>query len=114
MTDFKDTPDPRHNLPDRRLTDTRKIVTDEGHRVHVSVGFHPHDPTRPREVFCSGGFRSGAQLEFQTQDACVPLSLLLQHGHRPEDIIKSLSRKEAPDGTMHYGSLIGLIADQLE
>ena len=33
----------------------------------------------------SAGFRTGSQLEFQIQDDCVLLSLLLQHGHRPED-----------------------------
>ncbi|MBE0455367.1 MAG: ribonucleotide reductase [Roseovarius sp.] len=113
MSEFKKTPDPRHPLPTRRLVETRKIKTVEGHTVHLSVGYDPTEQGRPREVFYSAGFKSGSQLEFQIQDACVLLSLLLQHGHRPEDIIKSLARAELPDGSMAYASIIGLIAAEL-
>ena len=79
----------------------------------VRVGYDPNEHLRPREVFYSGGFRSGSALEFQIQDACVLLSLLLQHGHRPEDIGKSLARTEQPDGSMAYASMIGLIVEEL-
>jgi len=34
---MKDKPDPRHNLPKRRLTETRRIETPDGHTVHLSV-----------------------------------------------------------------------------
>jgi hypothetical protein len=111
--DYKDTPDPRHNLPSRRLTQTRKITTPEGHNIHLSVGYDPKEDGRPREVFYSAGFKSGSQLEFQVQDACVMFSLLLQHGLRPEDVAKSLSRSEQPDGSMIYASIVGLIAEEL-
>ncbi len=113
MTHYPDAPEPRHDLPTRRLTETRKIITPEGHTIHLSIGFDPHEDGRPREVFYSAGFRSGSQLEFQIQDACVLLSLLLQHGHRPRDVAKSLARAEQPDGSMAYGSIIGIIVDEL-
>ena len=110
---YKDTPEPRHNLPNRRLTETRKVVTDDGHAIHLSVGYDPTEQNRPREVFYSAGFRSGSQLEFQVQDDCVLISLLLQHGHAPSDIAKSLARQERPDGDMAYASIVGLIIDEL-
>lgn len=113
MDDDKDTPDPRHVLPTRRLTETRRIETRDGHTIHLSVGFDPSDPERPREVFYSAGFKSGSQLEFQIQDDCVLLSLLLQHGLRPEDVAKSLALDEQPGGTMVRASIVGLIVDEL-
>jgi len=113
MTSYPSSPEPRHDLPARRLTETLKVTTPEGHTVHLSVGYDPVEQLRPREVFYSGGFRSGSALEFQIQDACVLLSLLLQHGHRPEDISKSLARTEQPNGSMAYASMIGLIVEEM-
>ena len=113
MPDFKDTPDPRHVLPKRRLSETLEITNFDGRDIHLTVGYDPNDPTRPREVFYSAGFKSGSQIEFQMQDACVMFSLLLQHGLRPEEIAKSLSRSEQPDGSMAYASVVGLIARSL-
>ncbi|WP_299682542.1 hypothetical protein [uncultured Roseobacter sp.] len=110
---MKDKPDPRHHLPGRRLTETRRFETPEGHTIHLSVGFDPNEDGRPREVFYSAGFKSGSALEFQIQDACVLISLLLQHGHRPENITKSLARTEQPDGSITYASITGLIAAEL-
>ena len=113
MDDDKNTPDPRHVLPTRRLTETRRIETRDGHRIFLSIGFDPEEPTQPREVFYSAGFKSRSQLEFQIQDDCVLLSLLLQHGLRPEDVAKSLARAEQPGGTMARASIVGLIVDKL-
>ncbi len=110
---MKDKPDPRHNLPKRRLTETRRIEALDGHTIHLSVGYDPNENGRPREVFYSAGFKSGSALEFQIQDACVLISILLQHGHRPDAIAKSLARTEQPDGTMAYASITGLIASSL-
>lgn len=110
---MKDKPDPRHNLPRRRLTETRRIETPDGHTIHLSVGYDPNEAGRPREAFYSGVFKSGSALEFQIQDACVLLSLLMQHGHRPDDIAKSLARTERPDGSVAYASITGLIAEEL-
>ena len=43
---MKDKPDPRHNLPKRRLTVTRRIETPEGHTIHLSVGYDPNEDGR--------------------------------------------------------------------
>ena len=110
---YPERPEARHVLPNRRLTETRKIVTPEGHSVYLSIGYDPIEPSRPREVFYSAGFKSGSQLEFQVQDACVLMSLLLQHGLRPDEIARSLARVEQPGGDMAYASVIGLIVDEL-
>ena len=113
MPDFKDTPDPRHVLPKRRPSETLKVTNLDGQAIHLTIGYDPADPERPREVFYSAGFKSGSQIEFQIQDACVMFSLLLQHGLRVDEIAKSLSRTEQADGSMTYASVIGLIANSL-
>ena len=77
------------------------------------MGYDPNEDGRPREVFYSAGFKSGSALEFQIQDACVLISILLQHGHRPDEIAKSLARTERPDGAIAYASITGLIAAEL-
>lgn len=110
---MKDHPDPRHILPARRLTETRKVVTPDGHTIHLSIGFDPDEAGRPREIFYSAGFKSGSALEFQVQDACVLISLLLQHGLRPQDVAKSLARAPQPDGSIAYASITGQIADEI-
>lgn len=121
--DYRHAPESRHDLPDRRLCETRRVSTPERHTIHLTVGYDPEERDRPREVFYSGGFRSGSQLEFQVQDACVLISLLLQHGLRPADILKSLARTErpglriegdeAPASETLHASHIGLIVDEL-
>ncbi|MEM9524608.1 MAG: hypothetical protein AAF982_11610, partial [Pseudomonadota bacterium] len=60
MPDYKKTPDPRHMLPARRLAETRRITTPDGHSFHLSIGYDPEEPERPREVFYSSGFKSGS------------------------------------------------------
>lgn len=114
MSDYTKTPCPRHVMPSRRPAETRRLTTPDGHTIYLSVGYDPKDPERPREVFYSAGFKSGSQLEFQVQDACVMFSLLLQQGLTAEDIAKSLARSEQPDGTITYASVIGLIVEELK
>ena len=113
MSKFQNIPVPRHALPTRRLAENRQFTTVEGHTVHLSIGYDPAEPDRPREVFYSGGFKSGSQLDFQMQDACILFSLLLQHGLLPHEIAKSLSQVEQPDGSYASASLIGMIAEEL-
>jgi hypothetical protein len=104
---------PRHPLPSRRLSETRKVETAEGTTVYLTIGYDPATPSQPREVFYSSGFRTGSQLEFQVQDITVLLSLMLQHGFTPAQLVKSLSTQEQPDRSMAFGSLTGLIAHEL-
>jgi hypothetical protein len=83
----------RKRLPDRRLSITRRGVwqndTSE-HRFHVTLGIHP-ETGEVLEVFYADGQRTGSGLQHAIQDACVLVSLLLQHGVSPEAIGKSLS-----------------------
>lgn len=81
--------------------------------VHLTIGYDPQDSARPREVFYAAGFRSGSQMEFELQDACVLISLLLQHGHMSKDIGQSLSKVENHTGNQDCATLIGLIIDAL-
>ena len=123
MTAYRTTPEPRHDLPGRRLCETRRIQTPEGHTIHLTIGYDPDEPDRPREVFYSGGFRSGSQLEFQVQDACVLISLLLQHGLTACAVLTSLAQTERPgpwaqgneetEAEMVHASHVGLIVAEL-
>ena len=110
-------PASRQPPPARRLSETRRVehVRSDGAaiRILVSVGYAADDPLRPVEVFYAEGFRSGADLEFLTQDACVLVSLLLQHGVPPARIAAAMSRREDPGGTISPGSLAGTIAAEL-
>ena len=110
-------PSPRQTPPPRRLSETRRVehVRSDGVTVPilVSVGYAEDDPLRPVEVFYAEGFRSGADLEFLTQDACVLVSLLLQHGVPPARIAASMSLRENTDGAHVPGSLAGTIAAEL-
>jgi len=107
----------RNPPPPRRLTETRRVehIRSDGTaiRILVSVGYADDDPLRPIEVFYAEGFRSGADLEFLMQDACVLISILLQHGVSPERIAASMSAREEPDGRLTPGSLAGTIATEL-
>lgn len=108
----------RRRPPGRRLSETRRMahIRADGGTTHflVTVGYAAEAPLRPVEVFYSEGFRSGADLEFLCQDACVLISILLQHGMAPMEIARSLSTREAPDGGSAPGSLAGTIAAGLD
>ena len=82
-------------------------------RILVSVGYADDSPLHPIEVFYAAGFRSGADLEFLMQDACVLISILLQYDVPPERIAASMSTREEPDGQPTPGSLAGTIATEL-
>ena len=83
----------RDRLPDRRPSITRRAVwqteTSE-HKFHVTIGIDPATG-KVREVFYADGQRTGSGLQHAIQDACVLVSLLLQHGVDPEEIGKSLA-----------------------
>lgn len=101
---------PRRRPADRRLVETRKVtyVRPDGNatKIIVSVGYEAADPTRPVEVFYSEGFRSGSDLEFTVQDACVLISLLLQHGISAERIASSMATRETADADLMSGEFV--------
>jgi hypothetical protein len=97
----------RERLPNRRPNETTTLVFG-GLRFAVTIGFFPADG-RPGEVFASGA-KSGCDLDYLLDDACVALSLLLQHGVEPAALANSMGR--VGDGVTP-ASLIGALADRL-
>lgn len=95
----------RIRLPGRRPAETAEIVFD-GRRFTVTVGFYPDG--RPGEVFADGA-RIGSDLDALLDDACVALSLLLQHGVDPVRLAGSMGRL----GDRRPSSLIGAVVDRL-
>ncbi len=101
-----DAPTPRQRLPNRRENETIDLVFD-GHRYHVTIGFAPDG--RPGEVFCHGG-KVGSGMDLILDDACVALSLLLQHGIDPQGLAHSMGR--LGDGAP--ASIIGALVDLVQ
>lgn len=100
----------RARLPDRRQNETFS-VEHAGRLLTVTVGYAPDG--RPAEVFADGA-KLGSDMANTIHDACVVISLALQHGCPPEALVKSLGKLpailvagigEAP------ASVVGVIAD---
>jgi hypothetical protein len=95
----------RQRLPDRRPSFTTQLGY-EGNIYSATLGF---DITNERiaEVFTHGA-KVGSGMDGILDDACVALSLLLQHGVEPAALAASMGR--LGDGTSP-GSIIGALAD---
>jgi len=76
----------RTTLSDRRLSITAKLthIKADGGELHVIATFGL-DRGQVREVFCSS-FKDGADVRGLVIDACVCMSLLLQHGYSVRDL----------------------------
>lgn len=74
-------------LPNRRPNETR-VVAWQGNQIAVTVGFY--DSGLPGEVFADAA--AGGHLQATLADACVLVSIALQHGLTPEALSKSLGR----------------------
>lgn len=77
----------RTTLPWRRANQTREVEWD-GHPIIVTVGFD--EQGCPRETFANTP-RGGA-MAVTLADACILISIGLQHGLTPHDLGKSLGR----------------------
>ena len=76
----------RMPLPARRPSLT--FAADwQGHALVVTVGFDP-DTARAREVFANT--ERGGDMQASLADACVIISVALQHGVAPQALAKSL------------------------
>jgi hypothetical protein len=94
----------RERLPLRRPNETLDLVFD-GCAYAVTFGLYPDG--RVGEVFTHGA-KVGSTMARLLDDACVALSLLLQHGVTPERLAASMGRlgdDRAP------ASIIGALAD---
>jgi hypothetical protein len=94
----------RARLPDRRAAET-VMLEHSGTRFMVTIGFYPDG--RPGEVF-THGIRTGSGLDALLADACVLLSLLLQHGVGSAQIASSMGRS----GSTEAASIIGAVIDR--
>jgi len=101
----------RQTLPNRRPSATFP-VTWQDHSFSVTVGFDP-DSGRLSEVFFAGGQKTGTGLQHTIADACVVLSIAMQHGVPAEVFGKSLGRGPDFSGTDLPASPIGAIVDAL-
>lgn len=82
----------RTKLPPRRPSVTRDIIwlTDHAeHRFTVTIGFNP-ETGQPLEVFAGG--KTGSDMAHVIADACVLVSLALQHGALPGVLGASLQK----------------------
>lgn len=95
----------RTRLPDRRPSMTMQFVY-EANSYSVTLGL---DVTNDRigEVFTHGA-KIGSAMDRILDDACVALSLLLQHGVSPDALAASMGR--LGDGKS-AASIIGALAD---
>ncbi len=94
----------RQHLPNRRPNESIAVEF-EGARYTVTIGYRLDGA--PAEVFCHGA-RSGSAMDRLLDDACVTLSLLLQHGVDPAVLAHSMGRLHNGDVA---ASVIGTMVD---
>ena len=98
----------RQRLSDRRQS--RIVDLDFGGRQYaVGIGYFPDG--RPGEVFAKGA-KIGSSMDAILDDACVTLSLLLQHSVQPAAIAKSMSRIRDGQPASPIGAMVDLIASE--
>jgi hypothetical protein len=93
----------RVRLPNRRAAETIEIEH-AGMRFTVTIGFYPDG--KPGEVFMHGT-KTGSTLDALLNDACVLVSLLMQHGIEPKEFATSMGRL----GSAEAASVIGVVVD---
>ena len=103
----------RECLPNRCPSMTIKVSARAGPTAHLTVQFDANRDCAPRGVFYSTGFRSGSEMEFLMNDACILISVLLKHGYTPNEILPKLSLIEQATGEDAQGSMIGLVVNAL-
>lgn len=96
----------RQRLPDRRAAETIQLEH-AGQRFTVTIGFYPDG--RPGEVF-THGMRTGSTLDALLADACVLLSLLMQHGVESRELASSMGRLGSSEPASIIGAVLDLIA----
>jgi len=100
----------RTRLPNRRRSATIELMGE--HPFTITVGFD--DRGRAKEVFADGA-KHGSGLAAIISDICTVISVALQHGVPPRDLVKSLGTVPSPFGQQgtRPASPIGLILDAL-
>ena len=104
----------RPPLPRRRRNETRTISY-RGQPVVVTVGFDAAGV--PREVFANG-HKEGSDMQHVLSDACVVVSIALQHGIGADELGKSLGAvpawidgREGQAPASPIGAVVGCLMD---
>lgn len=98
----------RNKLPDRRqsVTISGKYA---GTELAVTIGMFPDGS--PGEVFGNIG-KAGSELERTMNDACVAVSIALQHGASVESIAKTIAAREPwQEPSSIVAAVIGILAE---
>ena len=90
----------RERLPTRRPAKTAELEY-EGARYAVTIGFYPDG--RPGEVFTAGA-KVGSAMDGLLDDACILVSLLLQHGVQPAALARTMGR--LANSSRHFQCLV--------
>ena len=98
----------RRRLPNRRPNET-VAISFEGRKYAVTIGFRPGGSAS--EVFTHGA-KVGSTLDALLDDACVAVSLLLQHGAKPADVAASMCRIEGGRPASVIGAVVDLVAEE--
>jgi hypothetical protein len=82
----------RRELSSRRASVTSKLthLRADGTNVHIVATFGFDERRKVREVFCSS-FKDGTDLRALVMDACICLSLLLQHGYAVREVYNKMT-----------------------
>lgn len=95
-------------LPARRRNFS-ETVEFRGQPIAVTVGFD--DAAMPREVFATGP-KEGSDMAHTLSDACIVISVALQHGIPPDALARSLGTVPGWDGDQPaspLGAILGVL-----
>ena len=81
----------RRPLPTRRQSTTARVIMG-GQKFHVTIGFY--DDGTPGEIFCDVG-KTPQAVQQIISDACIVISIALQHGVSGEALGKSLPHTDS-------------------
>lgn len=98
----------REKLPARRFCETRDFLFRDN--MSITVSFGRNNDGIIKEVFINGGGREGAEMSLILADAATILSIALQRGSTPAELLKSIRRE--PTGNKP-SSAIGFIITQM-
>jgi len=106
----------RTRLPNRRsqVTEIVTYVRPDGIEIRYPISLGLDDEGRVKEVFAAGA-KQGTDIEFILDDACVVISIALQHGVPPEAFTKSIARipENADETKFRPASWIGAIIEHV-
>ena len=96
----------RQCLPNRRAAMTVGIEH-SSQQFTVTIGFYPDG--RPGEVF-THGIKTGSSLDALLADACVLLSILMQHGVGADELASSMGCHGSSEPASVIGAVLDLMA----